>query len=457
MTSEPATTTHVNQLRLTNFRLFGELDIDFHPELTVLVGPNGGGKTAVLDALALALRPFVDPMDGRSQAKGIARSDIRRVVGPDGHPQLTPPVQIDLDATILDTRLRYLSRSLKSEKGKTTTAESRALRTLNERLYGGVIDFASGKRATRPELPVVAYYGTGRLWSVGRLTALKKGDKDPTPNSPTRGYAEALSANSHYQLFADWFMRISREIGSWTGSLPPDGPKPLERMRGAVRGAVEVVLAPTHWSGPSPDWTEETLYMQHADGRRLPVDFLSDGIRTMVGLAGDLAHRCARLNPDFGEAAAEKTQGIVLIDEVDMHLHPEWQQVVLGSLRKAFPRLQFIVTTHSPQVLSTVAGKHVRILSQHEGRWYATQPDQSPLGRSSADALARVQGVDPRPPLPIQDDIGRYEQLVRSGKEQDTAAADLKRRLDEAGVEVPEADLATWRFLASRRAGADRG
>ena len=79
-------------------------------------------------------------------------------------------------------------------------------------------------------------------------------------------------------------------------------------------------------------------------------------------MAADLAYRMVRLNPDLGAMAALETPGIVLIDEVDMHLHPSWQQAVVYDVRKAFPNVQFIVTTHSPQVLSTVPAEAIRIL-----------------------------------------------------------------------------------------------
>jgi predicted ATP-binding protein involved in virulence len=92
----------------------------------------------------------------------------------------------------------------------------------------------------------------------------------------------------------------------------------------------------------------------HDQHGELSVALLSDGIRNMIGMVADIAFRATKLNPQFGFLAAKETPGVVLIDEVDMHLHPEWQQVVLQSLTTAFPALQFIVTTHSPQVLTTV-------------------------------------------------------------------------------------------------------
>ncbi len=85
----------------------------------------------------------------------------------------------------------------------------------------------------------------------------------------------------------------------------------------------------------------------------------------MLALVGDIAYRCYKLNAHLGEEAPQRTHGIVMIDEVDMHLHPSWQQTVLTDLCSAFPKLQFIVTTHSPQVLSTVRRKTMlRALAQ---------------------------------------------------------------------------------------------
>ena len=94
--------------------------------------------------------------------------------------------------------------------------------------------------------------------------------------------------------------------------------------------------------------------VEHPEYGRLPLSSLSDGVRNMIALIADIAHRCARLNPHLSEEAARQTPGVLLIDEVDMHLHPRWQQLVVDLLRKAFPSLQIILSTHSPHVLSTV-------------------------------------------------------------------------------------------------------
>jgi len=220
----------------------------------------------------------------------------------------------------------------------------------------------------------------------------------------------------------------------------------------AVCNAVDIALSPSGWHGLTWDFAEDTIVANHPKHGRLPVDILSDGIRNIIGLVADIAHRMARLNPQLEEKAATETPGIVLIDEVDMHLHPEWQQVVIQSLKLAFPLIQFIVTTHSPQVLSTVRKENIRILlSDTDERWTATQPSTSPLGQESGNALATIMSTHPRPDIPeILSDVHVYEQLVRSGQGNSAEASQVLERLQTAGFEFRDADRALFDFLIKK-------
>ena len=143
----------------------------------------------------------------------------------------------------------------------------------------------------------------------------------------------------------------------------------------AVNQAVGTVLKPTGWGNLRFSETFGYATVEHPDQGVLAVGQMSDGIRNTIALVADIAWRCVQLNAHLGDAAVRDTEGIVLIDEVDMHLHPEWQQLIVGSLREAFPRIQFIVTTHSPQVLTTVDAESVRIIHP--------EPDETEIGRAS--------------------------------------------------------------------------
>lgn len=443
-----ADATYIQRLELTDFRLFTDLVIEFRDDLTVLVANNGDGKTTILDAIAVALAPFFDKR-GIGEPSGFTwgTDDIRRVFTSDQRMEPMASATVAADLLVVGRRLRSTTR-IGDLRGQSTD-----LMDLGSKLRNQVAQHAAGKQNQPPLLPLFAYYPVNRAWGAAAAPTRKKADA--TPNARTRGYSGALAGSAGFRAFTDWFRGFYVESEKEArGDAVSERRLPV--LMTLVQRAIAFVLQPTRWALLEWDLHEERAMLKHPSHGTLPVDLLSAGLRTMVGLAGDLSRRAILLNPHL-EMKACDVPGIVLIDEVDLHLHPEWQQVVLQMLRAAFPRVQFIVTTHSPQVLSTVRGERVRILSQHEGTWYATEPDQSPLGRSSADALARIQGVDPRPPLPIQDDIGRYEQLIRAGKERDAETVALKRQLDEAGVEIPEADLAAWRFLASRRAGGVRG
>ena len=142
----------------------------------------------------------------------------------------------------------------------------------------------------------------------------------------------------------------------------------------------------------------------------------------------------------------------MLVDEIDLHLHPSWQQRVLGDLMRAFPRTQFIVTTHSPQVLTTLRKENIRILAcDEDGHWTASEPSISPLAHESGDALAMIMGTHPRPEISdIMPDLYAYEHLARAGRAESEEARQIKARLDAIGYEFNEADQALFTFLAAK-------
>ncbi len=111
---------------------------------------------------------------------------------------------------------------------------------------------------------------------------------------------------------------------------------------------------------------KEKIFFELPDGRILPISTLSSGYKIVFAMVGDLAVRCVNLNPNLGENAITETNGLVLIDEIDQHLHPILQQQIVGILRNTFPKLQFIVTTHSPHVIASAEEGEVMILPNIE-------------------------------------------------------------------------------------------
>jgi predicted ATP-binding protein involved in virulence len=219
-----------------------------------------------------------------------------------------------------------------------------------------------------------------------------------------------------------------------------------------IQKAVNIALRPSGWENPEWDFAEDCIIATHPEQGRLPVDFLSDGIRNMIGLVSDIAHRAYRLNSHFKDMAAEKSPGIVLIDEVDIHLHPQWQQLVLNTLMESFHKIQFIVTTHSPQVLTTIRKENIHILNiDSDGKCTTEMPEKSPLAQESGFVLADIMNVHPRPDIPdIISKTHDYEQLILAGRGDSEEATAIKEYLEKEGYEFSDAVKAKFEFLKKR-------
>ncbi|WP_437322865.1 AAA family ATPase [Sorangium sp. So ce381] len=439
---------HLDRLSLRNFRCFTACEVELHGKLTVLVADNGHGKTAILDAIGIALGLFVDTVSGIQKYRGFDREDVRHVPAEDGAMRAALPTEIEASGSVDGKRIRW-SRALAGDgaRARTTTKDAGELRRAAQGLRDRIDAFAAGPGKARPLLPLVAFYGTGRLWSEHRLTEGKRGP-DPATLGRLSGYIDCLSSSSSFKTFVAWYEDMANAARNPASVAYGPQERP-EKLLAAVRKATRAVLAPTGWHSLDWDFEQRKLVVEHADHGRLPLSALSDGVRNMVALVADLAHRCVRLNPHFGEEAARSTPGILLIDEVDMHLHPRWQQLVVDLLRKVFPEMQMVVTTHSPHVLSTVDVDSIRIIRHRDGETVLDTPTFQTRGVESADVLAAIMGVDPVPQVEEARLLTDYRALVQTGRDDRVDGRRTWQRLIEHfGADHPVIhDLATLRRL----------
>lgn len=424
------------QLTLENFRHIQWLDVSLHERLTVLVAPNGQGKTTLLDALAVLLGPFVGAFD-MGKGRHIVRSDARyRGQGEGTELEQQYPVRIEailagLGAPDTDT---FIARELTGPRSRTTIKGAAPLARYGSQLMEQVRDL---QPAT---LPLVSYYGTGRLWRTHKN--LKR--KAVLSESRTLGYEDCLTSASNYFQLQEWMGKATMAVFQQRSRGDYESSRLMEQLD-AVGCAVDKVLEPRGWSGIHYNLVYEELAMKQEGQGLLPVSLLSDGVRTMVSMVADMAWRCAKLNPHLGAEAAAYTPGVVLIDEVDLHLHPEWQQQVMQSLQAAFPEVQFIVTTHSPQVLTTVPRECIRQLGaewdEDQRGWKptSTEPDFQTLGVASADTLSRIMGIDPVPDVAQARMLAAYRQAIEQGAQETPEARALRDQLVEHfGEQHPE-------------------
>ncbi len=407
---------NLTRLCLQNYRRFAAFEIDFHPELTVIAARNGQGKTTVLEAIVAALGPFVGAFD-QGISKHIDRTDARYVrVGEGYENEQQFPVIIKAEMITPDVQWQ---RALNGPKSRTTTKEAEPLAVWGR-------EFQSMLRTnSEVSLPIVRYYSSRRLWvSHKNVTS-----KAVLTESRTAGYEDCLSVFSTFVQLQEWMRKATLAAIQQTQQSGYEHSTLGPRLQG-ISAAVDEVMTEEGWFGFHYSLIFEELAMSHPDHGSLPLSLLSDGVRAMITLAADLALRCTRLNGHLKDQAPRQTTGIVLIDEVDLHLHPAWQQRVIVSLRSAFPNIQFIISTHSPQVLSTVTKNNIRVVFQDtEGQWQAVSPSQEVKGIESAVALNDIMGVNPIPPVEEAQWLADYVAEIENGSHDSIKGSALRDKL----------------------------
>ncbi|ELP3489915.1 AAA family ATPase [Pseudomonas aeruginosa] len=430
----------LKQLCLRDYRCFEAIDIDFHPKLTVLVAVNGAGKTSILDAIAVAFGPYVGAFD-EAVGKHFEPSDIRQFRARETvtHEMEYAAKGVRLEASgfipgslidqISDDQLSTTWRRSLSGPTKTKTSVKDA-KELSD--YGKRMQEAVRTPGNDVLLPLIAYYGTGRLWQQKNQKKQSWSEKIQR-TSRTIGYTDCLDPASKYKAFVDWFRYWNFNAKEARIKAHESGQGPVgsefDGYIQSVSAAVNTCLQPAGWKDIEYSFSRDALVARHDEFGELPVELLSDGIRNMIGMVADIAFRATKLNGHLGAQAATQTPGIVLIDEVDMHLHPRWQQVILAQLREAFPNIQFIVTTHSPQVLTTVPSECIRILRGN--KVYSAPPGTE--GAEPERLLKQVLGLEEvRPPTnPATQELKEYLALVDRDQWNSPRALELRKRLDE--------------------------
>ena len=224
----------LDKLSLTNFRCFARCEVDLHPELTVLVAENGSGKTAVLDAIASALSVFVNTLYPHERVGGIDRSDVRLVPGQEHEMMPCLPTEYQARGIVLDAPVTWGSAvRTYLDKVRPSTLNLKPLRLA-----------AEGFRSDKAVLPLIAYYGTGRLWCEHRLTESRR-SSITNVEERVAGYSDCLTSSSSFKGISAWYEHRVRQTASpaYKESLAAN----LAMIEG-VKTAADRVLKPTGWS-----------------------------------------------------------------------------------------------------------------------------------------------------------------------------------------------------------------
>jgi len=410
-----------SKLHLTNFRGAKNLSLDFCPGLNLLVGVNGAGKTSVLESVAIMLSWAAARLrSAKNSGSRIADEDIHIDTA-------TASIELSCLASWPESRDVFW-RLAQTRKGRNPNVESEDpsiaatyLSPLNE--WARTARDQLGESDSRANLPLFVFYPVNRTFlDVPRRI------RTAHTFDPLDAYESAFTTGTNFRSFFEWFREredLENQHLRKTGTLVED-----EQLR-AVREAIQAFL---------PDFSEicierSPLRMVATKGdRKYSVNQMSEGEKCLFALVGDLAQRLAIANR--GRDNPLRGDGIVLVDELDLHLHPAWQRMVVSRLTQTFPNCQFIVSTHSPQMFGEVEAKRIWNLAiDAEAGLVATRPTQA-LGLDSSEVLDEQMAANSR----NQEVSDRLAGIFRHIDAEDFRAAreSIQELQIEVGGSIPE-------------------
>ena len=349
----PGENLHLERLKLTDFRCFSQLSVAFDRNLTVFHGENGRGKSTLLDAAAKALSWVEAGIVGaNSRGSAMSEDDIRL-----SDTAETSGDKAETAAAFSLGKATIQGILCKRRRG----TESSAVSDLRNLQSVGAM-FRTLRATESASRPLLLYFAANRggdyrarvsqneLRNVGkRLDAVYRG---------TEAYDRAVQADKSPAQFLGWLTFYGKRAQFHSENAEREAAmRKLSQVKDAIR-SFWPECTDVRWDASS-GWDQIIV---ERNGVPLQHHQLSDGERMVFFLFGEIAWRLTELNL---QGSAAKGSGIVLIDEIELHLHPQWQLTIIESLRRTFPHLQFIITTHSPLVLTTVRRECIRNLPKH--------------------------------------------------------------------------------------------
>ena len=427
---------HIDHLEIKNFRLFQHLEIDFKPGVNLLVGVNQSGKTGLLEALCIAISGFFQSEREQPQRR-ILKDDVRIFLNNNSVVQYADIVSVSARSKKIGSWYREFSTLSQSN----TSKGMEPMRDYGDRLLSTV----NSKR--QKLLPLIAYYSTQRLFT--EVKATKKYTYDEF-DGPKIGYLQALTGKPIRSLILDSLMLESAKDREYEYIDKQYIRSFLPNVKAASDDLLRF-LSPQHqnmrtyFSG-----TPGTFRFAYANNPPLPIELYSDGFRSALFLVMDMVWRAAQLNRslDYTELCAQ-TNGIVLIDEIDLHLHPLWQGKIIAFLQKLFPNVQYFISTHSPNVVANFERRpeNDALFILQNGSIHET--DKYFFGREVNDVQRNIFGASDRNPIVQQQIDALLGSIDKPAFSMKHFKVELQRLKSLLGAGDPEletaASLANWR------------
>lgn len=408
----------IQSLKIAGFRGILELELEFPGQVNVLVGVNGVGKSAILDCTAILLSRLIGRIrSSTGTGRFFAESDINNSVR---------WTRNEIEISFQGKPLKWLVSKTRRGQKKQMITNLSELRTRVELLRSEL------EEDEAVSLPLAVYYPVNRAVLDIPLRIRKRHQFDRLA-----AYDQGLSGEwSSFRIFFEWF----REREDLENERRLDKTRFRDPQLQAVRSATERFL---------PGFIglrirRAPLRMVVKKNREeLIVNQLSDGEKCTLAMVGDLARRLAIANPYMNDPL--EGEAIVLIDEIDLHLHPAWQRHIVPALKETFPNCQFLLSTHSPQILSHLDRNSIWLLERNRSSISAKRPEDA-YGQEAGRILEDLMDVPARP-QEVKDRLTKLFLAIEQGR-----LKKAKRLVDDIRSEIGvDPDLVKANVLIHRK------
>lgn len=420
----------IKNIQIDNFRGFKCRFFEFDSRMNVILGDNTVGKTTLLHAVQIALGAFLQEMTflpgGSGYSRNFRPTDHVKIYS-ESSKSFIPIVEkpsIEVNSECVFGRFSQKSNKLDLLSGPVwwrRTSNKNSLANVHE-LRSFVSEIETMRRnadiwGENSIFPLFLSFGSARLEKNYR--GFEKTKQRETREA--KAYKYALDEQVDFKGAFDWIYRYEKSFNKGGEFAGTD-----EAFINAIKEAIPAIQQ-IYIDTKNNEFTASIKMAKDNEANWLTYDMMSAGFKAMINITSEIAHRCIELNGFLGVDAVKKTPGIIMIDEVDLYLHPHWQQHILLDLQNAFPEMQFIVSTHSPFIVQSVKSQNVITLDGNKG-------DSNPDMRSIEDIAVTEMNMDtarfPRYKQMV-DSAERYYQLVKSGQEDTPEAMSIKKELDK--------------------------
>lgn len=386
---------YIKKILIKNFKAIEEMELEFAPGVNLLIGDNGVGKTSVMEAIAIGLSGILKGVSG-VPVKNILQNDIRFSLDESGDASTAivygKPVELFCTMQI-ELQEYFWKRTRNDEMGNTRTRME----------DDGIVQWMQKvSNHSDQMLPVLCYQSDARVWQMRRGDFGKELKKKL--NDRRCGYIGCLDYSLDIKGIQQWCLKM--ELNAFQ-----------KKKKIGEYEAFKRIVASFMQKISNLEKTPEIFYssqleqlVYHEGDTAMTISNLSAGYQSLLWMVMNLAYRMALLNPEKA-AEFDKAFGVVLIDEVDMHLHPKWQWNIVNALEETFPNIQFILATHSPIVISSCKNERLIMIENDKEVFYPAEA----YGYSVQDVLNFRQGTFERP-KEIKVLLQMFDEAVLDGK-----------------------------------------